>query len=304
MTFHAEHPVIPAEPLDPRDPEQSTGTAHTAQKGRNRPQVGIMVALTALVIVAFFPYLFMLLTSFKSKEQFAEQYWLPAWPLALDNYGKAFEQVAPYLFMTFLVAAVSVVAIIFLSLLSGYVLARFTFPGRQFFFLMVVALLMVPNIAALIPRFALARDLGMLNTFPVLVIPYVAGGLVLGTVLMKTFIEGIPQELFDAARVDGAGQGRLFFSIMLPLSFPVIGTVALINLIAIWNDFFWPLLTITENSLKTISVGLLFFQGQSGTDFGAMFAGYMLASLPLLLLFTFFSRYFLAGVQGGLPGSH
>ncbi|NLP84179.1 carbohydrate ABC transporter permease [Microbacterium sp. CFH 90308] len=267
-------------------------------------QIGINLALSAIVFVAFFPYIFMLLTSFKSKEQFAEQYWLPAWPLNLENYAKAFEQVAPYLLMTFLVAAVSVVGILFLSLLSGYVLARFTFPGRQFFFLMVVALLMVPSIAALIPRFVLARDLGMLNTFPVLVIPYIAAGVVLGTILMKTFIEGIPQELFDAARMDGAGQGRLFFSIMLPLSLPVVGTVALINLIAVWNDFFWPLLTITQNSLKTISVGLLFFQGQSGTDFGAMFAGYMLASLPLLILFTFFSKYFLAGIQGGLPGSH
>ncbi|WP_205835078.1 carbohydrate ABC transporter permease [Microbacterium salsuginis] len=300
MTIHAESPVIPAAALATAVEPPRRGR----RPRRRRMQIGINLALSAIVFVAFFPYIFMLLTSFKSKEQFAEQYWLPAWPLNLENYAKAFEQVAPYLLMTFLVAAVSVVGILFLSLLSGYVLARFTFPGRQFFFLMVVALLMVPSIAALIPRFVLARDLGMLNTFPVLVIPYIAAGVVLGTILMKTFIEGIPQELFDAARMDGAGQGRLFFSIMLPLSLPVVGTVALINLIAVWNDFFWPLLTITQNSLKTISVGLLFFQGQSGTDFGAMFAGYMLASLPLLILFTFFSKYFLAGIQGGLPGSH
>jgi ABC-type glycerol-3-phosphate transport system permease component len=271
---------------------------------REKRQIGVIAILCVIVLVAFFPYVFMLVASFKSPAQFAEQYWFPSWPLHLENYASAFQQVAPYLLTTFSVAAISVVGIIFLSLLSGYVLARFSFPGRQFFFLMVVALLMIPNIAALIPRFVLARDLGMLNTFPVLVIPYVAGGIVLGTILMKTFIEGIPQELFDAARLDGAGQGRLFFSVMLPLSLPVVGTVALINLIGIWNDFFWPLLTITQSNLKTISVGLLFFQGQSGTNFGALFAGYVLASLPLLILFTLFSKYFLAGIQGGLPGSH
>ena len=121
---------------------------------------------------------------------------------------------------------------------------------------------------------------------------------------MKTFIEGIPQTLFDAARVDGAGAFRLFLSIMLPLSLPVIGTIGLITINGVWNDFFWPLLTITEDNLRTVSVGLLFFQGQSGTEYGPMFAGYFLASLPLLLLFVFLSKYFLAGVQGGLPGSH
>lgn len=93
---------------------------------------------------------------------------------------------------------------------------------------------------------------------------------------------------------------------MMPLSLPVIGTVALVNVQGVWNDFFWPLLTISENDLRTMSVGLLFFQGgQSGTEFGPLFAGYLIASLPLLLLFVFFSKYFLAGgVQGGIPGSH
>jgi len=269
-----------------------------------RSQRGIHIALIAIVTVGLLPYLFVLSTSLKTNEQFAKDYWLPSFPLHIENYGRAWTQIQPYMAVSLLVAALSIVGIVLVSLLAGFVLARFEFPGRRFFFTMVIVLMMVPNIASLIPLFVMMKDLGLLNTLWVLVIPRIAAGAVLGTILMKTFIEGIPQEIFDAARVDGAGTSRLFRSIMMPLSLPVIGTVSLITVIGVWNDFFWPLLTVTKNELKTVSVGLIFFQGQSGTDFGPMFAGYLLASLPLLLLFTFMSKYFLAGIQGGLPGSH
>lgn len=267
-------------------------------------QWGIKATLIVLVFVSLFPYLFMLGTSLKDNLQFAESYWMPVLPLHWENYSTAWQQIQPYMIASVVVAAASIVLIVVLSLVAGFVLARYSFPGRNFFFVMIAALMMVPSISSLIPLFVMMRDFELLNTYAVLVIPHVAGGIVLGTILMKTFIEGIPQELFDAARVDGAGAPRLFLSIMTPLSLPVIGTVGLITINGVWNDFFWPLLTITENELRTVSVGLLFFQGQSGTEYGPMFAGYMLASIPLLLLFTFLSKYFLAGVQGGLPGAH
>jgi ABC-type glycerol-3-phosphate transport system permease component len=286
-------------------PPQSTASTRVPRARRKHTgQFWIYTALTVLATLGLLPYLFVFSTSLKSTQQFASDYWLPSWPLHLENYAKAWGQIQPYMITSLLVAAASIVGIIALSLLAGFVLARFDFPGRTFFFTLVIALMMVPGIASLIPLFVMMRDMGLLNTIWVLIIPHIAAGSVLGTILMKTFIEGIPQEVFDAARIDGAGPARLFRSIMLPLSLPVIGTVSLITIIGVWNDFFWPLLTVTQNELKTVSVGLIFFQGQSGTDFGPMFAGYLLASLPLLLLFTFLSKYFLAGVQGGLPGSH
>lgn len=281
----------------------TTRSAPPAPKKRSR-QWGVKAALSGLVFVSLFPYLFMLGTSVKDNLQFSENYWMPVLPFHWENYGRAWEQIQPYMVASVVVAVVAIVAIVALSLVAGFVLARYSFPGRSFFFVMIAALMMVPSISSLIPLFVMMRDFGLLNTYPVLIIPHVAGGVVIGTILMKTFIEGIPQELFDAARVDGAGGPRMFASIMMPLSLPVIGTVALITINGVWNDFFWPLLTVTENELRTVSVGLLFFQGQSGTEYGPMFAGYMLASVPLLLLFTFLSKYFLAGVQGGLPGSH
>lgn len=271
---------------------------------RRSRQWGVKAALVVLVILTLFPYLFMVIGSGKDKLQFAESYWLPAFPIHWENYAFAWDQVMPYMISTVIIAAGSLAGVIVLSSVGGFVLARFSFPGRRFFFVVVAALLTVPNICALIPLFVMMRDFDLLNTYWAVILPHISGGCVLGTILMKTFIEGIPQELFDAARVDGADGWRMFGSIMAPLSLPVIGTVALITTNSAWNDFFWPLLAISDDNLRPISVGLLFFNGQAGTDYGPMFAGYMISSLPLLILFTFLSKQFLAGVQGGVPGAH
>ena len=282
-----------------------TTTAESRTRLRRlKPQVGVHVGLVILVVASLAPYVFMLVTSFKSNEQYHENFWAPAFPLHWENYAVAWDQVRPYLVASIIVAAGSVIGIIAVSLVAAFVFARFRFLGRNALFVLIAALMMVPSIAALIPRFVMMRDFDLLNTYWVMILPQIAGGAVLGTIVMRTFIAGIPQTIFEAAEIDGASTPRIFLSMMMPLSLPVIGTVALVTIQGVWNDFFWPLLTISDNSLRTVSVGLQFFQSQSGTQFGPLFAGYLIASLPLLLLFTFFSKYFLAGVQGGIPGSH
>lgn len=282
----------------------SSPPAVSSSRRIRRSQIAVHAGLVILTLVSLAPYLFMLITSFKSTQQYTESFWAPALPLHWENYLTAWGQIRPYLVASLVVALAATVGAVAVSLLAGFVLARFRFPGRNVFFAAIAALMMVPSIASLIPLFLMMRDFGMLNTLPVLIVPHIAGSAILGTILLRTFIAQIPQTLFDAAQLDGASPTRLFFSIMMPLSLPVIGTVALITIQGVWNDFFWPLLTISNNDLRTVSVGLLFFQGQMGTEYGPMFAGYLLASLPLLLVFIFFSKYFLAGIQGGIPGSH
>ncbi|MDO9395138.1 MAG: carbohydrate ABC transporter permease, partial [Herbiconiux sp.] len=169
--------------------EAPTRQPHARVK-RRRGGAPIHVALIAIVAVGLLPYLFVLTTSVKTNEQFATNYWVPSFPLHFENYATAWNQIAPFMLVSIVVAAASIVGIVALSLLSGYVLARFQFPGRRFFFTLVIALLMVPSIASLIPLFVMMRDLGMLNTLWVLIVPRIAGGAVLGTILMKTFIEG------------------------------------------------------------------------------------------------------------------
>lgn len=275
----------------------------TIQSRRSR-QIGLKTILIVLAVVSLAPYLFMVVTSVKTNQQFAHSFWQISFPLHFENYSVAWNQVAPYLFNTAIVAGISIVLILVIASISGFVLARYRFGGKRVIFGAVLVLMMVPGLANLIPLFILMKNLGLLNTYIVLVVPYTAGGVVLGTILIRNFVEGIPQAIFDAARIDGAGGARLYRSIMLPLSLPVLGTIALLTVSEVWNDFFWPLLVISDNSLRTVSVGLQFFQGQNVTDYGPLMAGYLIASLPLVLLFTFLSKYFLAGVQGGVPGAH
>jgi ABC-type glycerol-3-phosphate transport system permease component len=288
----------------------STATARLAQqqpgKIRNRShlQVGIKAVLILLVVVSLAPYVFMVITSGKTNQQFADSFWAPVFPFHFENYAVAWDQIAPYLGNTIYVAIASIILIAAIGSVAGFVLSRFRFRGRGVVYALVLALMAVPGIVNLIPLFIMMKDFGILNTYVVLVVPYVAGGVILGTVIMRNFIESIPQSIYDAARIDGASNFRLYRSITLPLSLPVLGSIALITLSTVWNDFFWPLLVITDDSLRTVSVGLQFFQGQNAIEYGPLMAGYFLASLPLVILFTFLSKYFLAGVQGGLPGAH
>jgi ABC-type glycerol-3-phosphate transport system permease component len=279
-------------------------TTVRSRSSRPSPQVGLKTVLIVLAAVSLAPYLFMIVTSLKTNQQFADSFWQISFPLHFENYSVAWKQIAPYLFNTALVALISIVLILVIASISGFVLARYRFLGRGVIYGAVLVLMMVPGLANLIPLFIIMKDLGLLNTYVVLVIPYTAGGVVLGTILIRNFVEGIPQTIFDAARIDGASGARMYRSIMLPLSLPVLGTISLITVSSVWNDFFWPLLVISDNNLRTVSVGLQFFQGQNVTDYGPLMAGYLLASLPLVLLFVFLSKYFLAGVQGGVPGAH
>lgn len=255
--------------------------------------------LTLLAAIGLFPFVFMFFTSFKTNEQFYNFYFFPTLPLHFDNYANAWYQISPYFITSLIVAAASVLGAVIVGSLSAYVLSRFTFPGRTFFFVVIGLLMAVPHVTSLIPLFVLVSRLGLLNTRIVLILPHLTGGAVLSTMVLVVFMRQIPQEIFDAARVDGAGSVRLYWRILMPLSLPAIGSVSLLITMGVWNDYFWPLLTITDNELRTIPVGLEFFQGQNATQWGPLFAGYTLASLPLLVVFFALSKYYLKGIVGG-----
>ena len=289
-----------AQPLGP-----ASVLAHPQARARHlsrRRLTDLTVAaiLACLAFVGLFPYLYMLETAVKSNSQFINNEATPTWPLHLGNFVTAWGDVAPYLISSLVVAACTMFGCILLGSLSGFVLARYRFPGRNILFGLIALLLTVPNIASLIPLFVLMRDLKLLNTYPDLIIPQLTTQTIFSVVLMKTYIEGLPKELFDAAQVDGASGARVYWSIILPLAKPIIGTVALFSVISVWSDYFWPELTIVTNSLRTVPVGVQFFQGELTTSYGPLFAGYLIASAPLLILFVALARNFLAGIQGGL----
>ncbi|MGC8890905.1 MAG: carbohydrate ABC transporter permease, partial [bacterium] len=200
-----------------------------------------------------------------------------------------------------IVTTSSVFGVLLIGSVSAFTFARFNFPGKDLLFFAILSLLMIPGILTLVPSFLLVKRLGLLNTYWALILPYISGGQVFGIFILRSFIASLPEELFESARVDGASTLQTFFSIAIPLSKPILVTVAIMNILGTWNDYVWPLVTIPDGRLWTITVGIVSFSSQYGglEMWGPMFAGYVIASIPLIILFFFTMRYFIAGLTSG-----
>ena len=255
--------------------------------------IGIVVAFT------FFPFYFMLITSLKSTSQMRHYFLVPVLPLHFDNYAAAFWQLTRYFLNTVIVTGISVPGIVLLSSMTAYVFARYAFPGKTVLFLAILSLLMVPSVLTLVPSFILIKQLGLLNTYWALIFPYIAGGQVFGIYLLKGFFAAIPIEIFDSAVVDGADLWQIFAKIAIPLAKPMLSVIAILNTLSTWNDYIWPLVTLQDNNMRTISIGLRYFQGQFQTNYGPLFAGYVLGSIPLFILFLVAMRPFVSGLTAG-----
>ncbi len=258
--------------------------------------------LALIVFFTFYPFLFMLITSFKSLFQFYHIFWRPAWPLHFENYREVLPIIAPYIWNSVLVTVVSVTGIVFLGALSGFIFARFHFPGKKLLFYAVISLMMVPWILTLIPSFMVVKRLNLLDTYWVMILPYISGGQVLAIYIFHSFFVTLPEELFESARMDGAGYFQQFWHIGAALSKPVIGLVAIVSSLAVWNNFIWPLVTTTDEKITVLTVGVMRFQSSfsfGSMNYGELFAGYTLASLPLLIIFLFAVKQFMRGITAG-----
>jgi len=260
----------------------------------------LMAIVIALVI---YPYAMLIILSFKNNNQFYSRPWVITFPLHFGNYGAALEALVRYVGNSLVVTSATCFGVVLLSAFSAYVFARFEFRGKQFLFYAIISLMMIPGVLGLVPRFVIVKRLGLLNTYWALILPYIAAGQVMGIFLLRTFFESIPKDLFDAAKIDGAGDFRSFSSVAVPLCKPTMATVAIINVQFAWNDLIWPLVVISDDKLKPLTIGLLSFQSQfatySMTRWGPLFAGYVVASIPLVVLFMIASRAFVEGLTTG-----
>jgi ABC-type glycerol-3-phosphate transport system permease component len=255
--------------------------------------------LAVLAFLGLFPYLIALVGSFKTDSQYAQSAWLPTLPLHWENYGNAWAQISIYWVNSLIVAGVTTAAILAVSSVAGFVFARYAFPGRNLFFYLIIILIAVPGIVNLVPLFILVRSLHLINTLWALIVPYTVGGLYVATYLMRNSVRAINDELFEAARMDGTSGPGLYWHIVLPLSRPIMGTVIMTQITAVWNEYIWAFLVINDPDRRTISTGLQYYMSDQTVSFGPLFAGYILASVPLLIAFAFLSRFFVAGLQAG-----
>lgn len=262
---------------------------------------GILIAiLTLILLLSFLTIALMIFLSLKDNGQIFGRFWSLPDPVRWENYETGWIAMRRYIFNTLWYSLASVVLVVFLSSLSGYVFARHKFPGKEVIYVVILALLMVPGILTLIPAFVLVSQLGLLNTPWALILPWTAGGQIFGILLCRSYFATLPQELFDAAKVDGATEFEQYFRIALPLSWPILVTLAIMHLVGSYNDFIWPLLTITDENIQVVTVGLTRFQGEFGAvAYGPQMAAYAVASIPLVILFAFGMRYYVRGLTSG-----
>ena len=257
---------------------------------------------TFFIVLTFFPFVFMIFSSFKSLFQFYHSFWLPTWPLHLENYTEVYSTISKYIWNSIFVTLVSVSGIVFLGALTGFVFARFNFPGKRILYYGIIVLMMVPWVLTLVPSFMVVKNLNLLNTFWVMILPYISGGQVLSIYIFHNFFQSLPEELFESARIDGAGYFQQFWYIGTAMSRPVFGIVAIVSSLAVWNNFIWPLVTTTDESVTVLTVGIMRFAtayATGYTNFGELFAGYTIASLPLIIIFLFATKQFIQGITAG-----
>ena len=282
---------------------RNTGEAATGPGiGQITSQTLLYFFLTALVIVYSMPGLGVIVTSFKDNREISRNgLWSQPEKIRLDNYKEAWEQgnVRTYMENSFKVTIPATIASIAMGVLTGYVLSKLPFRGSGLLFIFLVAGMFYPPQIVLVPLFRLFNEINLYDTLWPMIIVHTAFGIPICTLLMRNFFATVPNALREAAIIDGANEGQILLRVMLPLSLPALAVLATLQFTWIWNDFLWPLIFTQSDAKRTIMVGLVTLKGQYSVAWGVQGAMAVIASLPTLLIFIFFQRYFIRGLTLG-----
>ncbi len=262
----------------------------------------LYIFLTALVIVYSLPGLGVILTSFKTNAEISRDgLWSLPGELRFTNYEEAWVEgnVRTYTVNSFLVTIPATIFSIALGVLTGYVFSKLPFRGSEALFIFIVAGMFFPPQIVLIPLFRLFNTVGLYDTLWPMIIVHVAFGLPICTLLMRNFFSTVPTAIREAAIIDGANEGQILLLVMLPLSLPALAVLATLQFTWIWNDFLWPLIFTQSDNMRTIMVGLVTLRGQYSVAWGVQGAMAVIASVPTLVIFIFFQRYFIRGLTLG-----
>jgi len=287
-------------------PWERTPAPAAPARGNNRyGAVAWYVVLIPLLLLVQLPLIWMVLTAFKTKGFGLALRFLPA-PgenmYTVSNFTSVlFDPDFPfwkYSLNSAMVAAGCGVLTVVLCAMAGYGFAKKRFPGREAIFAALIAVMLVPGLVFMVPQYAIVLKLGWINTFAGMIVPHAAN--VFGLFLLRQHIRALPDDLLEAARVDGAGELRTFWQIVLPLCAPVLITLFLLVFVGQWSNFLWQLIVNTPNSPHiTLPVGLSYFKGQWSTEWERMMAGACFSILPVTVLFLASQRYFVAGLAAG-----
>ena len=267
----------------------------------------IYLILTVGAIICLTPFLYMISTSLMTLGETILRQLVPDVP-QWQNYAEAWNDAdfSLYFRNSVIITAVTILGILFTSILAGYAFARIEFPGRNVIFMLVLATLMIPGTVTFIPNLLLIRGEiipwgSWMNSLPALTVPFMANAF--SIFLLRQFFMQIPRELWDAARIDGAGHLRFLTAVVIPMSRPVIMVVTLLTFVAAWNEFIWPLLVTTTSTWRPLGVGLYTFVSEAGPETHLIMAGAMITMLPILIVYFITQKFFTEGIAtSGLKG--
>lgn len=281
-------------------------TTMNPSQPRTLPRWTGQAIVYALLLVGGFamvtPFVWMIATSLKpAKEVFLGNFFpiAPTW----DNYFAVLKKVsfARWYLNSLIVASLTTLSVAFFDSLVGFVLAKYNFRGKNLIFVFILGTLMVPTEMLIIPWFILSNNLNWVDTYWGIMFPGVITAF--GVFLMKQFMEGIPSELLDAARIDGVSEFGLFWRIALPLVKPAIAALCIFTFLGNWNAFLWPVIITEKMDMRTVPVGLAFFSGEAGSAWELIMAGASMATIPVLIVFIIFQRQIIKGIAlTGLKG--
>jgi putative chitobiose transport system permease protein len=267
-------------------------------------RAGTYVLLLAVAVVFLWPFLFLLSTALKPATQdvFSSPPTLIPHPPVIDWFREAWTDIPfpRYLLNSTLYVALGLPLFVIVSAMTAYPLATMRFRGRTLMFFIFLSTMFVPAELMLIPRFLVVSQLGLTNTYAGVVLPGVLSAF--GIFLLRQAFAAVPPELAEAARLDGCGEVRLFWNVMLPVVRPTLAIASIFGFIFIWNDFIWPLVVLSDNSKYPIALGVAYLSGISGTDTRTLSAGTVLSLVPIVVFFIVLQRQVLEGAKGAVKG--
>ena len=263
-------------------------------------QIIIVLILLALLILTFIPIVYLTVLSLKDNGQIYGRFWSLPNPYRFENFILGWQVISHAILNSTIASGVSTLGNVVFASLAGFVFARHNFPLKEYIYITILALLMVPEILMLIPEFVLINSMGLENTLWALIFPWMAGGQVFSLLLFRMFFSTLSKEFFDAARIDGANEMQVFIRICIPLSMPIIITVFVIRMVGTYNQFIRPLLMISDHKKQVVAVAMTQFSSDTGvTDLGPQMAAYIISTIPLIILFSFGMKFYISGLTAG-----
>ncbi|MDK2951548.1 MAG: multiple sugar transport system permease protein [Kosmotogales bacterium] len=271
-------------------------------KSDKRINIIIYIFLGILAFFMIFPFLWMVLSSFKPSWEIFQMNIFPQSP-TFDNYSYVLEysNMGRWFLNSLIVAGASTLSVLFFDSLIGYVLAKFEFPGKKLIFALIMSTLMIPTEMLVIPWYVMVDNFGWADSYWSIMFPGMITGF--GIFLLKQFITTVPNDLLDAARIDGVTEFGIYWKIVLPLVKPALATLAIFNFIGNWNAFLWPLIVTSSSSLYTMPVGLAFFSSENVTQWEIVMTGATISTIPLIIFFLIFQKQIIKGIaRSGIKG--